>query len=44
MHEEMDRILIVIQRSTLEQAWDSTKGSRQREKETFARSHPASCI
>lgn len=44
MYEGMDKILIVIQRGTLEQAWDSMKGSRQIENETFARSHPASCI
>lgn len=27
----MDKILIVIQRGTLERAWDSMKGSRQRD-------------
>lgn len=32
MCEKMVKILIVIQRGTLERAWDSTKGSRQREK------------
>lgn len=32
MCEKMNKILIVIQKGTLERAWDSTKGSRQKEK------------